>query len=617
VLHIWQLDAQALSGDEAFSIINWTRTSLDYLLKTIAVIDPQPPIALLSLFGWVRLVGDSVFAARMLSVLFSLIAVAATYAIARPLLGRRTALIAMTIVAVNPFQLWYAQDIRSYAPWIGFSALTLACLVRAFRRPSSRANWFIYILFAILSAYAYYLEAFMLIVHNLYALTHIITQRKLIRPWILSQLTIAVALAPWYLPQFIRGGGYQPTAGGPQPILALQTFLTGSTLPPAVAHFTLIPSLPPLLTILIVILIATALIFLWQHYSLTTSILLTSASLLPTIALALLAMFTGKGYFHPRYVAASVIPLIIAVASLSSIPKRQFPYTYLAYSAPALLLLLSAISIFAYRTDPTMAKAPPWPQIIETLNEQAAPGDLILRNYPDPAFSYYYTGSIDVETLPAGENLPSDQTIAQLSELASQHDYIWFMPVESAAFDRDRVVATWLQQNAQPISEQRIGPTILLQYTLWDRVEPAHRFDTTPTFTDTVSLIGYRITPPTQHWDRSITLFIELFWNPIASSAAPLTFYVHLIGPLSPTNTPLWAQDDQPPQDGRLNTTTWLPDQPFRDVYQITIPSDAAPGAYWLTTGLYDPTTGDRITLESDASLIDTNSANIVSFTLP
>src|SRR5207248_10109343 len=106
---------------------------------------------------------------------------AASYILSLRLLGRRPALLAALLIALNPFQVWYAQDIRSYALWIGFSALTLTALVRAFQRPSNRSYWLAYILLAVLSAYTFYLEVFVFIAHNLYALIHIIRDRKLVK----------------------------------------------------------------------------------------------------------------------------------------------------------------------------------------------------------------------------------------------------------------------------------------------------------------------------------------------------------------------------------------------------------------------------------------------------
>jgi hypothetical protein len=615
-LRIWQLDTQALSGDEAFSIINWTRTSVERLLTEIAVIDPQPPIALLSLYGWVQLVGDSVFAARMLSVLIGTIAVAACYALAAQLFGRQIGIIAAVTAAINPFLIWHAQDLRSYGTWIGLSALTLAALVRVFRRPSI-SHWIIYVVLAALSAYTYYLEAFLLIVHNLYALVHITAKRELLPKWVLSQLAVGLILAPWFLQPALRQSGYQPTAGSPDIAEAFHTFLFGATLSPEIHSFTIIPTIPPLITWLVITIIIGAVIYGLWRYPFKTLSLVIAASLFPMIALAVLAWTTGKGYFHPRYVAGSVIPTLVLIAAfITPIANQRLIGKTARIAAMVAIWGLSIASLVSYRTDARLAKAPDWPEITKLLDEQANADDLILQNYPDPAFTYYYTGSVEHQTLPEGENPPPEQTIAKLEAYAQHHDYIWFMPVESDAFDRERVVARWLEANMQLVSNQQVGATQILQYAKWDRIEAEQKITPIPNFDDLIMLRGYSITPYRKTLERGTTLYLELFWEPIINSNRSLKIYVHLIGPNMPSSTPLWAQDDHYPQMGRIDSMNWIPHTIFPDVYRITIPLNALAGQYWLTAGLYDPTTNQRVPFNG-SNPVDSDSATILSFHLP
>ncbi len=156
-LRIYRLDAHELSADEAFSIVNWTRSSLSYLFNTIALIDPQPPATLLSLYGWVRLTGESELAARMLSVLASTLTLATTYRIARTLINQRTATLALLITAITPFQIWYAQDVRGYALWTATSALSTWALLLALHQPTNYKRWAVYAVIASVAIYTFYL----------------------------------------------------------------------------------------------------------------------------------------------------------------------------------------------------------------------------------------------------------------------------------------------------------------------------------------------------------------------------------------------------------------------------------------------------------------------------
>jgi uncharacterized membrane protein len=179
----------------------WGRVSLDHLLNTIALIDPQPPAALLSFYGWVRLVGDSEFAARMLSALSSTLTAAAAYGITRHFLPPRAALLACLLTAVNPYQIWYAQDLRSYSLWMALSAITLFLLLQVLKHPSRPIHWAAYIITAAASIYTFYLELFLLAGHNLCPVVQP-PRPEVSLHWAISQSIIVLILAPGSTPSF-------------------------------------------------------------------------------------------------------------------------------------------------------------------------------------------------------------------------------------------------------------------------------------------------------------------------------------------------------------------------------------------------------------------------------
>ncbi|MEZ4705747.1 MAG: glycosyltransferase family 39 protein [Caldilineaceae bacterium] len=75
--------------------------------------------------------------------------------------------------------------------------------------------------------------------------------------------------------------------------------------------------------------------------------------------------------------------------------------------------------------------------------------------------------------------------------------------------------------------------------------------------------------------DRNYTVFAQVW--PAEGSGAQLT------------------QHDQPPLNGFLPTTLWRADQLIRDHIELTIPSAAAPGRYFVRMGFYDPETLVRL----------------------
>lgn len=616
-LRVYRIDAQAYSADEAFSVINWTRTSLDVLFQTIALVDPQPPAALLSFYGWVRLVGDSELATRALSALASMATLAAIYAIARHLTDPRTALTALILAAINPFQIWYAQDFRSYSLWFCFSALSALSMLRALAQPQRLRRWVLYVMLATASAYMFYLEAFFLIAQNLFALIESHCRPSLLKRWALSQATILALLAPWFLRPSLWQSGYLPTAGPANFPWAFETLLFGETLPARLN--------PPLIALATHVLTPTAaLAMIWVTCGLVLSahqrrlpLFLTLYGLLPTLLLGALATITQRGYFRPRYVGAASAPLILAVAVLlgAIMGSRRLTHLLKALLAGVLAIVIFAIdgaSLWTYHF--AQQKAPLWREIAQTLEEQATPADIVIRNFPDPAFDYYYTAPARTVLLPVHADSPPEETERALSDLLERYNYLWFLPVPSDVFDRDQIVARWLYSHAQLISEQWIGNTHLLQFSAYDVRADQIATPLSIPFANVARLRGYRTTPPLQTWEPGTTLYLELFWEPLSQTEVPLTVFLHLLGPPRLDGSPLWAQDDHPPQDDPTATQSWQPGAILRDIYTFTLPADLPEGEYALTVGFYDPVTGQRLTIDPSIPQSEPQGATLLTF---
>jgi len=97
--------------DEAFSIFLAERELVEIVRGTAA--DIQPPLYYVLLHFWLWL-GDAPFVARFLSVVFSMPSVALCYTLARRWFSTRVGEFAALLVAVAPFQVSYAQELRMY-----------------------------------------------------------------------------------------------------------------------------------------------------------------------------------------------------------------------------------------------------------------------------------------------------------------------------------------------------------------------------------------------------------------------------------------------------------------------------------------------------------------------
>lgn len=113
-------------------------------------------------------------------------------------------------------------------------------------------------------------------------------------------------------------------------------------------------------------------------------------------------------------------------------------------------------------------------------------------------------------------------------------------------------------------------------------------------FAGLIRLIGYD--PPAAELCPGDTLSVRLYWQALAPIRNRYTAFVHVLGPQNPaTASPLWAQDDHQPGQGTYPTDRWFPGEVVLDRFQITIPEDAPPGEYRLTTGFYDWVTLQRL----------------------
>jgi hypothetical protein len=104
------------------------------------------------------------------------------------------------------------------------------------------------------------------------------------------------------------------------------------------------------------------------------------------------------------------------------------------------------------------------------------------------------------------------------------------------------------------------------------------------------SLIGYDL-------DRAVyrpgdIVYLQLWWRALETPGKNWTVFTHLLGPVKPDGSTVWAGQDAQPGGGSVPTTVWRPGDLILDEYQLQLPADAPAGEYTIETGLYDPTAG-------------------------
>lgn len=166
--------------------------TLQDLLKHIIYI-AKPPLFGFFLYFW-QGVGQDEFILRLLPVIFGLLSIVVTYKLGKILFDRRTALIASFIVSINPFHVYYSQELTHYSAAVFLILCSIYYFIRALNEDKMHL-WCKYILFTALSLYVHYSFLFLLISENLYLIFS--RHAHLRKKWFISQGILSVVFLPW------------------------------------------------------------------------------------------------------------------------------------------------------------------------------------------------------------------------------------------------------------------------------------------------------------------------------------------------------------------------------------------------------------------------------------
>jgi len=596
-LRLYQIDRVAFRGDEAFTASYWVNQPLAQTLDSIATIDPHPPLAYALFRAWGSVFGSTEFTLRLLPTLINSIGIAAIFALGKRIGGVYVGFLAAWMWAVHPFLIWHAQDARNYAVWSGLSIISVWLAMRAIEK-QQRIDWILYTVAAIISAYIYYLELFVIASLNLYILIAHWGRWKLWRQWAISQVILVASLAVWFIqPRLLTGSGYGGTTGQFVPEQLFNWFLPAMNFGRILTDTWSIVIWSPLLLVLIA-----SIAFMWikqRRYA----ILLLLLAIAPSLMLGLVS--TRLNVFTPRYVLASVPAFLLIFAMFAANIVSLKRIKPLGYVLSALSLIgwfgVSGYSLFAYYSG--TPKAPDWRVLTDYLDQNTDSNDLVIQTGSDASFGFYYQADADETALPAQPNQPADEITSILEEHQEQYESLWIVGKTFPDWSNYGVVEAWAESNMQLVRETIAADLPVRQYLSWSVPEAEILQDNSlNTFGDEIELVDVVINSQPEPTGK---LFIRLYWQPLQQSDTSLKVFVHLIGEINPeTGSALWAQDDRFPQNGRINTNEWQIDTIYRDVYILdvgTVPT----GDYTIIAGIYDPETGDRLITSSGDDAVE------------
>jgi hypothetical protein len=591
-LRVYHLNTVSLRGDEAFTVIHWMREPLSQTLSTIVTKDPQPPLAYALFRGWALLTGEHAETARILPALLNVIGIPVLFALGKRIGGFRLGLIAAFLWAIHPYQIWHAQDARNYAIWSSASVMALWLALRALEH-NRPVDWLLYIIVALSAAYLYYLELFTLAVLNLYVLMAYWRQWKILARWIAAQAAIGLLLAPWFLQdKLLFRSDYGGTTGSNFDPMAILTHF--------IPTLTFGPSLPESswVWVLICILLVVGGVRLWHKIGWRKSLLFWLLFVIPPLLIAFISL--RLNVFAPRYILSVAPAYVIFLASLCVHRSRGFGFFVFVFCFVG--FSLSLISYFSF-DDYAKIKSPNWRELIAFIEANTSSDDIVIQRAGDEAFNFYfdeYAIVADRQQLPANERHSPFEIYGTLFGDLLTRRSLWMTAQTFPDWPSAGIVEQWAANYTQQVRAHRIGGISIEQYMSW-YVSP-HELPPAPltAFSNIAELAGAEVFDPVEN-----TLDVWLYWRPSTQTQQPFKVFVQLIGSINPaTGTPLWSQDDQFPQNGRISTTKWRAGALYRDVFSLPL-DGVASGEYSLIVGLYNAQTGERIPVgESDHYLL-------------
>ncbi len=648
-LRINDLARQSLWADEGNSVALASRSFGE--IAQAAALDIHPPLYYWLLSVWIRVFGTSEIAVRSLSVVLGVATVWLVFILGRRLFGRVAGLVAAFLLAISPLHVYYSQEARMYALLAFWAALLMAGFVRfvqdemADMRTLPRelpllgtTAGFIYVIAGIGGLYTHYLFPIMLALCNLIYVTWLAVtwrtpyRRLRVTRWLFLQLVVLVGYWAWLGIGLERIRAWPAPEATQQGLTALVTALKLLAFGPTARA---VPDIwfVPVVALLMLGFLPLALGLrskMAPHQARWPAWAIAAGWLAAPIAVMLLLNLFKEAYLKFLVIAAPAFALVLARGLLLPLalvreqrgeagagrglaPGRAAGIAALAWLTVGLVgvTIGSAISLSAYYNDPTLARDD-YRQIARTIDALASPDDVVLLNAAGQrdVFDYYYQGSLPVLALPGERPPDAVKTIQTLDEQLTNHHRVYGIFWATHESDPQRVVETWLDQNAFKVQDSWFGNVRLVMYALPEDVSAGLRALDVPVG-DVARLQG--VSMPNGPVPAGDVVQLSLQW--LAAEPDDTRYKVFL--QLLDADSQVVAQRDAEPVGESRPTDTWQAGETIIDRHGLLVPPGTPPGTYRLITGLYNRSDGRRVT-NPQGDAVDLGTVQVVRpVTLP
>lgn len=192
VVRLGGLTAQSFWLDEYL----WTQNSVGSVGDIFRLADGYPPLFGIIVHGLMQAGLDSDWWLRLPSAIAGILTVPLTYAVARRVGGRASALAATALMAVNPMAIWYSQECGAYALFMLAALSSTYCFLRLLGGGSRRHAWG-YAIAVCLGFGLHYYFAFVVAAQALVALWDAVGHPERRRLWLGMGVAAFVGFLVW------------------------------------------------------------------------------------------------------------------------------------------------------------------------------------------------------------------------------------------------------------------------------------------------------------------------------------------------------------------------------------------------------------------------------------
>ena len=607
VLRIYRLDTQSLWGDEGWAVYHSAQGSAARVIAEAYHAGNHPPLYFLTLAFWMGVAGQSEFALRYLSLLFSVLTVPGLAVLGRRVGGRRVGALAGLLQAVAPYAVYYGQEARMYAQMTFFAVLSTYFFLKLYRARVERP-WLVggaYVLTMSIACYSHLFAWPVVFAQGLYWLGDLCIRRWAVweaaKRCITAQAVAAIAFVPWFVYAWDRLMGLSSQVDAlslPLKTIVLRCLSDFSAGVPVIATA---PTDLPLGTLLpFLLLLALGLIWPWRW---TIVPLLALGLVAPLLVIFGVSFPTLPGWTRYFITASPFYYLLLArgagglglLAEMRTnggdLESRGTGRAVWGVLLPALLILpvlgFQARTLLQYYGDPEYYRWDYRARVGE-LAAAAAAGDAIVLQGKAVMFEYYFPPELPYYTVPMVCDSDEDSIRSEIAAIASEHEGVWVVGQRPSNCDPNARAAQWLKENGYQVSEEWLESTIFDHY-LTPKSLPVRALPEAANFGGQFELTGYALSRETVEPGGSIA--VALAWRAIEDMGLDYKVFLVMAGP----GDTVYALRDGMPLNWLWPTSRWEPGLTVDDRWGLQVKEETPPGTYPLYVGAYDPSTGQRL----------------------